>query len=121
VRNRRSRSRGDWYFVAFFVCFCFVFQLFLGVEHLLRDVKDLNITSLSQQVTEKILSLRALQMRLIEAHEYDLSDLSRHIKFVYLIADFLQVSAISLQFSLSFACWTFAGFQLCVSIVLSGT
>ena len=40
-----------------------------GVEHLLRDVKDLNITSLSQQVTEKILSLRALQLRLVEAHE----------------------------------------------------
>jgi hypothetical protein len=40
-----------------------------GVEHLLRDVKDLNITSLSQQVAEKILSLRALQLRLVEAHE----------------------------------------------------
>lgn len=36
---------------------------------MLRDVKDLNITSLSQQVTEKILSLRALQLRLVEAHE----------------------------------------------------
>ncbi len=32
-------------------------------------MKDLNITSLSQQVTEKILSLRALQLRLVEAHE----------------------------------------------------
>ena len=41
-----------------------------GVEHLLRDVKDVNITSLSQQVTEKIFSLRALQLRLVEAHEY---------------------------------------------------
>lgn len=40
-----------------------------GVEHLLRDVKDVNITSLSQQVTEKIFSLRALQLRLVEAHE----------------------------------------------------
>ena len=37
---------------------------------MLRDVKDLNITSLSQQVTEKIFSLRALQLRLVEAHEY---------------------------------------------------
>jgi len=49
----------------------------IGVEHLLRDVKDVNITSLSQQVTEKIFSLRALQLRLVEAHEY-LKDVIAH-------------------------------------------
>jgi hypothetical protein len=47
-----------------------LFHFTAGVEHLLRDVKDVNITSLSQQVTEKIFSLRALQLRLVEAHEY---------------------------------------------------
>merc|ERR1711871_140873 len=42
----------------------------IGVEHLLRDVKDLNVSTLTQQVSEKVSSLQALQVRLEEVNAY---------------------------------------------------
>jgi len=42
----------------------------VGVEHLLRDVKDTNISTLSTQINDKILSLKGLISRLVEMKEY---------------------------------------------------
>lgn len=42
----------------------------IGVEHLLRDIKDLSTGTLSTRVTGRLNSLRALQARLVEISEY---------------------------------------------------
>lgn len=42
----------------------------VGVEHLLRDVRDTNISTLSTQIGEKVNSLKSLIARLQEMHEY---------------------------------------------------
>eukprot|EP01130_Rhizamoeba_saxonica_P011211 TRINITY_DN4644_c0_g1_i1.p1 TRINITY_DN4644_c0_g1~~TRINITY_DN4644_c0_g1_i1.p1 ORF type:complete len:307 (-),score=76.89 TRINITY_DN4644_c0_g1_i1:78-998(-) len=42
----------------------------VGVEHLLRDVKDSNISTLASEVENKILALRSLKLRLGEMAEY---------------------------------------------------
>ena len=42
----------------------------VGVEHLLRDVKDMTISTLSNQITQKLSSLRGLASRLQEVDEY---------------------------------------------------
>ena len=38
----------------------------VGVEHLLRDVKDTTISTLANQVTQKLSSLKGLSARLLE-------------------------------------------------------
>jgi len=48
----------------------------VGVEHLLRDVRDTNISTLSTQISEKVSSLKSLMARLQEMYEY-LQDVSR--------------------------------------------
>jgi len=42
----------------------------IGVEHLLRDIKDLNTGTLSTRVAEQIASLRGLHARLSEIADY---------------------------------------------------
>jgi 26S proteasome regulatory subunit N8 len=42
----------------------------VGVEHLLRDVRDTNISTLSTQIGEKVNSLKSLIARLEEMYEY---------------------------------------------------
>jgi len=42
----------------------------VGVEHLLRDVKDMTISTLSNQITQKLSSLRGLASRLQEVDAY---------------------------------------------------
>ncbi|KNZ61871.1 26S proteasome regulatory subunit N8 [Puccinia sorghi] len=42
----------------------------IGVEHLLRDIKDLSTGTLSTRVTGRLNSVRALQARLVEISEY---------------------------------------------------
>ena len=42
----------------------------VGVEHLLRDVKDMTISTLANQVTQKLGSLRGLAARLQEVDTY---------------------------------------------------
>jgi len=42
----------------------------VGVEHLLRDVKDTNISTLATRINDKILSLKSLISRLGEMHKY---------------------------------------------------
>jgi len=42
----------------------------VGVEHLLRDVKDSSISTLGSQVHNKLLSLKSLHSHLQEMHEY---------------------------------------------------
>jgi len=42
----------------------------VGVEHLLRDVKDTNISTLATRINDKILSLKSLISRLQEIYEY---------------------------------------------------
>ncbi|KAJ7581035.1 maintenance of mitochondrial structure and function-domain-containing protein [Mycena floridula] len=42
----------------------------IGVEHLLRDIKDSTTTTLSTRVSEQLASLRGLQSRLSDIHKY---------------------------------------------------
>jgi len=42
----------------------------VGVEHLLRDVKDVSIGSLSYQVSDKVMGLKALINKLTEINDY---------------------------------------------------
>jgi 26S proteasome regulatory subunit N8 len=42
----------------------------IGVEHLLRDIKDTTVSTLSSQVSAKLASLKGLQMRLREIQQY---------------------------------------------------
>jgi len=42
----------------------------VGVEHLLRDVKDTNISTLATKINDKISSLKSLISRLIEMNQY---------------------------------------------------
>ena len=42
----------------------------IGVEHLLRDIKDNAVGTLSTRVTDQLLSLKGLQSRLEEIREY---------------------------------------------------
>jgi len=42
----------------------------IGVEHLLRDVKDNTVSTLATQVAEKITSLQGLEKRLVEIKKY---------------------------------------------------
>lgn len=42
----------------------------VGVEHLLRDVRDTNISTLSTQISDKVSSLKSLIARVQEMHEY---------------------------------------------------
>jgi len=42
----------------------------VGVEHLLRDIKDTNISTLATRINDKILSLKGLITRLEEMYQY---------------------------------------------------
>lgn len=42
----------------------------IGVEHLLRDIKDSTTTTLSTRINEKLSSLRGLQSRVVEISDY---------------------------------------------------
>jgi hypothetical protein len=42
----------------------------IGVEHLLRDVKDTTVSDLTTNVTARLNSLKALQARLMEIEKY---------------------------------------------------
>jgi len=42
----------------------------VGVEHLLRDIKDMNISTLASEVHQKVLSVKHLHAHLEEMHEY---------------------------------------------------
>lgn len=42
----------------------------IGVEHLLRDIKDLSTGTLSNRVADRLNSLRGLQSRLLEIRDY---------------------------------------------------
>lgn len=48
----------------------------IGVEHLLRDIKDSTTTTLSTRVAEQLASLRGLQSRLTDIRNY-LQDVAR--------------------------------------------
>jgi len=67
----------------------------VGVEHLLRDVKDTNISTLSNQVSDKIHGLRNLKNRLQEIVDYidnlvyERMPINNHI--VYMIQDIFNL------------------------------
>jgi len=42
----------------------------VGVEHLLRDIKDVSIGDLSKQISDKIMGLKALRAKIQEMKEY---------------------------------------------------
>jgi hypothetical protein len=42
----------------------------LGVEHLLRDVKDATISTLSSEIGDMVTGLRGLKSKLLEIREY---------------------------------------------------
>lgn len=42
----------------------------VGVEHLLRDIKDVSIGDLSKQISDKVMGLKALHIKINEMKEY---------------------------------------------------
>lgn len=42
----------------------------VGVEHLLRDIKDVSIGDLSKQISDKVMGLKALNIKITEMKEY---------------------------------------------------
>merc|ERR1712018_1047808 len=42
----------------------------VGVEHLLRDVKDTTVGTLSQRITDQLMGLKGLEMKLKDMHTY---------------------------------------------------
>eukprot|EP00163_Fabomonas_tropica_P001014 TRINITY_DN10766_c0_g1_i3.p1 TRINITY_DN10766_c0_g1~~TRINITY_DN10766_c0_g1_i3.p1 ORF type:complete len:299 (+),score=66.78 TRINITY_DN10766_c0_g1_i3:516-1412(+) len=42
----------------------------IGVEHLLRDIKDMTVSSLGEQLAQKMTSLKGLHQRLNDIHSY---------------------------------------------------
>jgi len=42
----------------------------IGVEHLLRDIKDTTVSTLAERVSAKLVSLKGLQARLEDIHAY---------------------------------------------------
>ena len=42
----------------------------VGVEHLLRDIKDTTVGSLSQRITNQLMGLKGLSIKLKEMREY---------------------------------------------------
>jgi 26S proteasome regulatory subunit N8 len=81
----------------------------IGVEHLLRDIKDSTTTTLSTRVAEQLASLRGLQSRLTDIRNY-LQDVARgkmpvNHQIIYNLQDALNLlpdlndSAITQSFS----------------------
>ena len=67
----------------------------IGVEHLLRDIKDSTTTTLSTRVAEQLASLRGLQSRLTDVRNY-LQDVARgkmpvNHQIIYNLQDALNV------------------------------
>merc|ERR1712001_509541 len=42
----------------------------VGVEHLLRDIKDTTVGTLSQKITNQLMGLKGLEMKLNDMHKY---------------------------------------------------
>ena len=42
----------------------------VGVEHLLRDIKDTTVGTLSQKITNQLMGLKGLEMKLKDMHTY---------------------------------------------------
>ena len=42
----------------------------VGVEHLLRDIKDTTVGTLSQKITNQLMGLKGLEMKLRDMHNY---------------------------------------------------
>jgi 26S proteasome regulatory subunit N8 len=42
----------------------------VGVEHLLRDIKDTTVGTLSQKITNQLMGLKGLHMKLTDMHKY---------------------------------------------------
>merc|ERR1712018_582866 len=42
----------------------------VGVEHLLRDIKDTTVGTLSQKITNQLMGLKGLEMKLSDMHNY---------------------------------------------------
>ena len=42
----------------------------VGVEHLLRDIKDTTVGTLSQKITNQLMGLKGLEIKLKDMHKY---------------------------------------------------
>lgn len=62
----------------------------IGVEHLLRDVKDATVTTLSTDVTDKLLALKGLTSRLHEIRDYLQAVLDGRLPVNHDISEHLQ-------------------------------
>jgi len=62
----------------------------IGVEHLLRDIKDSTTTTLATQVTDQLASLQGLQSRLLEIRDYLQSVASGALPVNHQIVYYLQ-------------------------------
>lgn len=62
----------------------------VGVEHLLRDVKDTNISTLATRINDKILALKSLISRLEEMYQYLLDLESKKMPINHTIVNQIQ-------------------------------
>jgi 26S proteasome regulatory subunit N8 len=81
----------------------------IGVEHLLRDVKDVNLSTLSAQVGEMVVGLRGLKSKLAEMQSYiDLvvagklpvnNEIMRNLQDIFNLLPNLNVAELSRSFA----------------------
>lgn len=82
----------------------------IGVEHLLRDVKDATVSTLSAEVGEMVTGLRGLKSRLQEVHGYLTAvldgrlpinhDIMRNLQDVFNLLPNLNVAELSQSFAI---------------------
>ena len=78
----------------------------VGVEHLLRDIKDTTVGSLSQRLTRQLNGLKGLEEKIVEIKNYLIEVII--ISFVWYAADFKSQN---LQWSLLIT--LFSGWRRC--------
>lgn len=66
----------------------------VGVEHLLRDIKDASLGQFSKNVGDKILALKALTQKLKEMREYLQNVLNGKFRYNHAIIHNFQVTLI---------------------------
>ena len=59
----------------------------VGVEHLLRDIKDTTVGTLSQKITNQLMGLKGLEMKLKDMHTY-LEQVKKLIFFRRILTNF---------------------------------
>ncbi|KHJ85356.1 hypothetical protein OESDEN_14921, partial [Oesophagostomum dentatum] len=74
----------------------------VGVEHLLRDIKDQTAGTLSQRITDQLMGLRGLHSQLVDIEKY-LQDVAAHrLPINHPVIYHIQVTSLLFRFSVCF-------------------